>query len=185
MSYPSTGLRLRALMSVGFLWSAILCISLPTYCATATQPSSKHAQSTEHVFATDRQYCQRTLNAVDKLVRERFFDKDKASTIWPAAVNKYRPEILRSKNLQELSASINAALSELKTSHCEFLTSNDEMFYFLQTLFGDRPCGPARGPLMDYSGAITHGAVVRYVLDGSPAEAAGIRRADKLLLVEG
>jgi carboxyl-terminal processing protease len=172
-------------MRVGFLLWAILFTSLPAYCKTAAQSSPRAAQSTEHVFATDRQYCQRTLNAVDKLVRERFLDKDKASTVWPAAVNKHRSEILRSQNLQELSASVNAALGELHTSHCEFLTSNDEMFYFLQTLFGDRRSGKARGPLMDFSGAITHSAIIRYVLDGSPAEAAGMRRADKVLSVDG
>lgn len=124
---------------------------------------------------------------VQELVEKYFFDKSKLKT-WEEVSERRKSEILSSTNEIELAANINEALDELKASHTRFLTENDETYFFLKSVFAE---GGSRSPaLMSYSGAITGGVdcmgnEVRYVLDQSPAEKAGILPGDKILKVNG
>lgn len=129
------------------------------------------------------------LNDVDKLIREKFYSEKLASEVWPKARDKYKPAIENSRNLTELSTNINAALKELKSSHTQFVTINDETYYFLLSLFY-RNSNKITVPEMAFTGAITGGVdcqfdQVRYVLDGSPAQEAGLKIGDRILSVDG
>lgn len=137
-----------------------------------------------------QQFNQQTMDKVDELVKKHFYDP-KADKVWQATLALMKPKILASKDLAQLGENINEALHALNASHTQFVTTNDETFYFLHTLFAQRrqpKSGPP--PSIDYVGAITGGVhcprnQVRYVLDGSPAAAAGIKQGDSIVSVNG
>jgi len=139
-------------------------------------------------LATTRKENEILLDKVDLFVRKNFYDPELVKTGWIPALKTNREEILRSKNLVELFKSMNKTMAALKSSHCEFATCNDEIFYFLRDLFGQ--FNPQLRVAIDYVGFVT-GAPrfadnqVRYVLDGSPAETAGLEVGDEIKSVEG
>jgi carboxyl-terminal processing protease len=140
-------------------------------------------------YTVTRQDCQKALTRVDQLVREHFYNASISSTAWPQYLAKHRQEILAARNLKELSEKMNAALKVLKSSHCEFSTTNDEIYYFLNSMFAVFN-KKIHSPTMNFTGAITGGVncqrnQVRYIIDGSPAQVSGIRIGDEILTVGG
>ncbi len=140
-------------------------------------------------FYTNTNYNRKILEKLDKIVSKRLYSKTLSDTVWKDAIIKQQNEILKSKNLKELHTSIGAAMTELKSSHCNFVTTNDEMYHFLHSLFADFNKKVDRGKT-DYVGFATGGKPfaenqVRYVLDGSPAAKAGLEIGDRIVKVEG
>lgn len=138
---------------------------------------------------TDSAYCKKIMRSVDKIVRSDFYNADVAENVWPKALASCKAEILSSKTLMELNRSINNALHQLNSSHCEFVTANDERFHFLHTLFATFSPKLKTAPV-EFTGFVTGDCgfdenQVRYVLDASPASRAGIRVGDKILTVNG
>lgn len=125
---------------------------------------------------------------VNSTILESFYSKEISKNVWPHALDNQKEKILAAKNLIELSEGLNSAIAELKTSHCRFLTINDDTFYFLNSLFHVHRNEPKS--ICVFPGFITGGVgfdtdTVRFVLDGSPAAKAGILVADKILTVNG
>ncbi len=150
-----------------------------------------HSRCNEQYRVTP-EYCKTTLDKIDSIVRQNFYDATVASTVWPSAVAKMRPAIESSKNLQDLADNINLLVAELHSSHCQFTTVNDETFYFLHSLFGDylHRKHHREPPKIDFTGAITGGVnakfkQVRYILDDSPASHAGLEIGDEIVSVNG
>lgn len=138
---------------------------------------------------TDAAYNKRIMRAIDKIVRGNFYDAQVAEKVWPPALASCKADILKSKNLMELNHSINKAIAALKSSHCEFVTANDERFHFLHTLFSTFNPKIGTKPI-EYTGFVTGDCgfdenQVRYVLDAGPAARAGIKIGDKILSVDG
>jgi len=136
---------------------------------------------------TDRNYNKMVLDRVDKIVRKHFYDHDLVTSAWIPALENNREKILASKNLVDLFNSINSTLAALKSSHTEFNTSNDEIFYFLHDMFGR--WNPKMTVPGDYVGLMTgppRFAVdrVRYVVDDSPAAKAGLQVGDRIVSVD-
>jgi carboxyl-terminal processing protease len=141
------------------------------------------------LFLVSKSDAARIMNKVDELVSKRIYDVGLSNNVWPKALQAEKAKILASTNLQELSDAVNAAIHELKSSHCQFVTINDETFYFLHSLFSSFDKKLAV-PKMDYTGVITGGVKskldqVRYVVDGGPGDLAGLRRGDRILAVDG
>jgi len=155
-------------------------------CSTVTLEALAQSLIDEPVTS---EFNTKVLEQVDALVQKSFYDA-KAMPTWAAALAKYRKQIVESKTLSTLDLHLNKLLRELKVSHTQFVTTNDEAYYFLRTLFGSRTGKKSVLPLIDYVGAITGGVncartQVRYVLDGSPAETAGIKIGDEIVSVNG
>lgn len=149
--------------------------------AVAAAPSIDEPVTTE--------FNKTTFDKVDGLVQKHFYTAS-GLPAWKHAVNENRSEILGSKTISALDANINKTLASLHSSHTQFVTTNDETFYFLKTLFASRSKKQKQVPMIDFVGAITGGVTsaphqVRYVLDGSPAQQAGIRIGDEILSVNG
>jgi carboxyl-terminal processing protease len=147
---------------------------------TAGAPSS---------FFVNKTYATQILHDVDKMIAEQFYSEKLAKEVWPQARERHRAAIENSKDLTELSNNINAALKELKSSHTQFVTINDETYYFLLSLFYRR-ANNFHIPEMAFTGAITGGVdctfdQVRYVLDSSPAQEAGVKIGDQIVSVAG
>ncbi|HEY9714644.1 MAG TPA: S41 family peptidase [Chroococcales cyanobacterium] len=139
-------------------------------------------------FAISQGECARVLARVDAITRKHFYDAKLAGQPWAAAVKAKRAGILQARNLRQLKERITDLLSVLHSSHCEFVTINDEEFYFLKSLFASFSHNQSVIKI-DYTGAVTGGPgcrfdQVRYVLNGSPAERAGIKCGDTIKNVD-
>lgn len=92
------------------------------------------------------------------------------------------------KSREALSKAINKALTALKSSHCQFVTDDDEIYYFLISLFkslAHKPSDKIAVPGFVCGGAGFDSKQVRYVLDGSPAHVQGIQTGDQILSLNG
>jgi carboxyl-terminal processing protease len=139
-------------------------------------------------FDVHRHDAENYANKVNQIIQKDFYNPALGKAAWEA-LDLNRNNILGSRNLRELSDRINGPLKELQSSHCQFVTENDEAFYFLHSLFGLLN-KKIPNPKMDFTGITTGGAgmpfnMVRYVLDGSPAALAGVRRGDVIAGVNG
>lgn len=157
-----------------------------------TPANSSAASKFARLNAVTPEFCKSTLETVDQLVEKEFYNPAQLPE-WRKVLAHERPTILASKSLVELDQHINKLISTLHSSHCQFVTLNDETYFFLKSLFNrtrkstkpnDTP------PKIDYIGAVTGGVncqanQVRYVLDASPAAAAGIKPGDIVLSVNG
>jgi carboxyl-terminal processing protease len=144
-------------------------------------------------------YARSIARKVNALVSKEFFDAAIAEGPWKAAYEqlceRLKDEKTAPKTLIELDKSINQALQSLKTSHSQFETLNDETFFFLHSLFGTinkrfRTGPHAWGRPITCTGLATGGCgfddnQIRYVLDGSPADKAGLLVGDRIKRVDG
>lgn len=156
---------------------------------TKSSSYGKAPEGLSPTFYIDGKYSRKILNDVDAVVCKRLYSKKLADTAWKTGVQKNREAILNSKNLRDLHNSVNAALAELKSSHCNFVTVNDEMYHFLHALFADFNKKMSKGKA-DCVGFVTGGAPfdenqVRYILNGGPAAKAGLQIGDKIIKVNG
>lgn len=155
-----------------------------------TQEASTAApQSAQELYAVDSEYARKVFEQIDTTINKEFFDANLATESWPSIAAHHRNGILESTNLKELSDRINAALAELKVSHTQFITINDETFYFLKNLFASFQKN-IKNPIGEYLGIGLGGPgfrenQVRYVLDASPAVTAGVKRGDTLKSLDG
>lgn len=136
---------------------------------------------------TNRGYNQQVLDRVDRIVRKHFYNHDLVTSLWVPALEHNREKILAGKNLVELFNSINSTLAALKSSHTEFATSNDEIFYFLHDLFGRWNAKlTVPGDFVGFMTGPPRFAVdrVRYVVDASPAAKAGMQAGDRIISVD-
>lgn len=144
------------------------------------------------IWKVDRAYAEKIFNKIDELVQKQFYDAAASKQKWPPIAAEHKESILKASNIAELSSAINAALTKMNTSHTQYVTANDETFFFLKALFAPaqkRP--PSKKELAaDFAGFITGGVdyqsnEVRYVLDGTPAFLAGMLRGDRVVSVDG
>ncbi len=170
------------ILVVSIVW---LCLSHACLAKSGKAPGARSSAVSQAVTPA---YCAQVLTKVDSIVRKNFVDAKVATVEWPAAVKQHKKAILSSTNIVELGERMNALIKTLHTSHCEFATANDEIGYFLRSLFCQ--FGKKHAPLIAFTGAITGGVncgrrQVRYVLDGSPAAASGILPGDEIIAVDG
>lgn len=140
-------------------------------------------------FYIDSKYSKKILEKTDAVVCKRLFSKRLADTVWKDALKRQYETIVDSKNLRDLGLAMSVPFAALKSSHCNFVTINDEMYHFLHSLFSDFNKKLNKGKI-DYVGFVTGSAgfddnQVRYVLTDSPAAKAGIEIGDRILKVNG
>jgi carboxyl-terminal processing protease len=153
----------------------------------ATHAPAKVPTKLPQSFYIDGTYNRVVVRKVDDAIANKLYSKKLAQTVWKDALKKNFANIVSSRNMQELSSSMGAVFAELHTSHCNFVTTNDEMYYFLHALFGDFNRKLRKGKV-DYVGCFIGGQPfernqVRYILDGSPAAKAGLQIGDRVLKV--
>ncbi|MBS1953685.1 MAG: hypothetical protein JST89_05860 [Cyanobacteria bacterium SZAS-4] len=133
-------------------------------------------------------YCQKILSKVDQLISKNLYSADIAKNEWMKARAEFGKKIVESKTIMDLDQWLNAAIKKMHVSHCQFVTTNDETFYFLNALFSrfnNKPKGK-----MDFTGVICGGNglpfnQVRYIIDGSPGEQSKFVVGDKIITVSG
>lgn len=155
---------------------------------SSTKPPGGSAQ-TDFDLRVNPEYCQKTLNQVDQIISKHLYSAEIAKNEWPKAKSQFTKKIVESKTLMEFDTSLNDAIKKLHSSHCQFVTINDETYYFLNALFSrfDHKLKPT---IMDYTGVVCGGGglpanQVRYIVDGSPGEQAKFEVGDKVWTVSG
>lgn len=139
----------------------------------------------------------RLLDTIVETVERDFHDKNLLREVdWRARLAASRAEIVGAETLADAAARINALLAELKTSHTAFYTPDEVEYYILLDIVG--AAGSAdllatrfwgSGPSYPGIGAFTTRLGTRHfvdaVLEGSPADRAGLRFGDEVVSVDG
>ncbi|HEY9859384.1 MAG TPA: S41 family peptidase [Candidatus Obscuribacterales bacterium] len=129
-------------------------------------------------------------------VNEHFFDPKFNGVGWKATRNKYRPLVAQASSMETAANVINQMLSELQTSHTRFYTNSEPAYYQLLGIFKSDalwrqlrkffPDGKVEYPGIGiFTQEINGQTFISAILDGSPAEKAGLQVGDRLLSVEG
>ncbi|HJZ33052.1 MAG TPA: S41 family peptidase [Hyphomicrobiaceae bacterium] len=137
-------------------------------------------------------------DAVVERIGKSFWDKELiASSGWERRAAEVRPNVLAAPTREAAAGRINALLAELKTSHTGLFTPDDVEYYILLDVFS----GSSR--IRDFVAQHFWGSGVSYagvglfsvntdgrdfvdaILEGSPADRAGIKVGDEVLSVDG
>jgi carboxyl-terminal processing protease len=161
-----------------------IAVTLASDFAVALDPSTREARV-------------ETLAAITARLRTNFYSQDVLNRVDIEALSTARrDDLVNAPTDAEFAAGINALLGELKVSHTGFLTPDDVDYYVLADVFrNSRPMAPlleqAFGagvrPWFAGVGLFTARIDGRHhadlVLDGSPADKAGLRVGDEIVSV--
>jgi len=138
-----------------------------------------------------------TFESVWQAVRDRFYDPRYNGLDWPAVRERYLPDVQRATSQNSLARIINAMLSELHASHTRFYTPDEPEYYQLADIFvgalrgrglqrafpDDRISYPGIG-IISHSDATGRNTITA-VIDGTPAQQAGLHAGDEIVAANG
>ena len=115
-----------------------------------------------------------------RAARDRFYDRGYNGVDWEAALARHRPAAADARSRAELHAVVESMLGELGASHAAVLERD---------VYALRVAPEVRGtPVLQYGLTLVEGEgglFVSEVLVGGPAEAAGVRRGDRIVAIDG
>jgi carboxyl-terminal processing protease len=180
---------------------ATVVLLLP-FCCTGLRPAG--AEERAPAVHAEPQWDWKTaelaklFDAVVETIDQKFFDEALLKRLdWPARAQALRPSVLSAPDTQVAARLINALLSELKTSHTALYTPDEYLYYILlDILRGDGESADlvarrfwGSGPYYPGIGAFTRQVEDRHfvdgILEGSPADRAGLKYGDEILAVDG
>ncbi len=127
----------------------------------------------------------REYDAITSVVTDKFYDRTFRSLNWPSRVAAYRKRVACGADAKSVARVVNALLSELHASHTGVYTADQLDYWALESIFS----GNLDAFKINVSGiwpGLEEGHwYARYVLPGSPAEAAGVRLGDALISLNG
>ncbi|MCP3471745.1 S41 family peptidase [Bradyrhizobium sp. CCGUVB1N3] len=138
-----------------------------------------------------------TFESVWQTVRERFYDPRHNGLDWPAVRERYLLDVQRATSQDSLARVINTMLSELHASHTRFYTPDEPEYYQLADIFAGAlqrrglqrafPDGHISYPGIGILSRLeaTGRNVITGVIDGTPAQEAGLRAGDETIAVNG
>jgi carboxyl-terminal processing protease len=188
-------LRMHALLAAGLV---LACVAVP-WAPWAAQwtPSTARAEAPAAQVSTGSDFG-KLFDAVVEKTGKDFWDKARLAEVgWDKRVAEARPSVVDAPNLEEAARRINALLGEIKSSHTNLLTPDDVDYYILLAVFGgaDMPqqerderfwgAGVTYAGIGHFSTRIDGRDFVDAVLEGSPAECAGLKVGDEILAVDG
>jgi carboxyl-terminal processing protease len=141
---------------------------------------------------------QELYDTVVDVVTRRFVDEPRLRKVdWPSRARAMRGSVLAAGSAEEAARRINALLAELDTSHTGLYTPDEYRYYITLDVLRDVP-GVAglvsekfwsTGPYFPGIGAFTtrmgDGHFIDGILEGSPADKAGLKLGDEILSVDG
>jgi carboxyl-terminal processing protease len=181
--------------------AAVALLAFVTFFATAalTGLLAQEAPSSEPGAAQERtENFGQLFDAVVDRVGKSFWDKERLASIgWERRAADVRQSVVEAPSREEAARRINALLGELKTSHTGLLTPDDVEYYILLDVFsrsrgvkkqliGERfRTGVRYAGIGIFSVRIDGRDYVDAVLEGYPAERAGIKAGDEIVNVDG
>jgi carboxyl-terminal processing protease len=128
-------------------------------------------------------------------VNDNFFDPNFNGVNWQQIKSRYAPLAAKTHSREEMAVVINQMLAELNTSHTHLYTQAEPAYYQIAGIFRDyiikdlKPYLPQEK--LEYTGIgiytqeIEEKTFIKAILNGSPAEKAGLKIGDRLIKVEG
>jgi carboxyl-terminal processing protease len=120
-----------------------------------------------------------------KLVKDRFYTASLNGLDWKKVGEKYRAHLPEVKTEEEFQDLVNKMLAELHASHTEFFTKDEIEYSMLPSVL----IGDLQAHQVEHIGVMGRQVGKEYlvasVMEGGPAEQAGIQSGDRLLSVEG
>jgi len=172
--------------------------------ASLSAPSVRYVQGAEALSVEARGQWEKDVDVaklydtVVETIDQRFYDEGILKKLdWRARAQALRPSVVSAATAQDAARQINELLSELKTSHTGLFTPDDYEYYILLDVVG---LGPevaglmsrrfwGTGPYYPGIGAFTRRVEGRHfvdgILEGSPADRAGLKYGDEILSVDG
>jgi C-terminal processing protease CtpA/Prc len=138
-----------------------------------------------------------TFESVWQTVRDRFYDLRHNGLDWLAVRERYLPDVQRATSQNSLARVINTMLSELHASHTRFYTPDEPEYYQLADIFvgalrrrglqrafpDGRISYPGIGIISGFEAAGRN--TITGVIDGTPAQQAGLRAGDEIIAADG
>jgi carboxyl-terminal processing protease len=138
-----------------------------------------------------------TFESVWQAVRDHFYDPRHNGLNWLAVRERYLPDVERATSERSVARVINAMLSELHASHTRFYTRDEPEYYQLADIFAGAlrrrglerafPDGrisyPGIGIISSSEANARH--TITAVIDGTPAQQAGLRPGDEIIAADG
>jgi carboxyl-terminal processing protease len=138
-----------------------------------------------------------TLESVWQTVRDRFYDPRHNGLDWLAVRERYLPDVGRATSQDAVARVINTMLSELHASHTRFYTPDEPEYYQLADIFvgalrrrglqrafpDGRISYPGIGIISGSEASVRN--TITAVIDGTPAQKAGLRRGDEVVTADG
>jgi carboxyl-terminal processing protease len=134
-------------------------------------------------------------NEVWETVRQRFYDPNLHGLDWAAIRERYWPTFLAASPGDGRAAVINAMLAELGASHTHYYIQDDPAYYQLADIFSGAlrrdlrrvfPTGEVTYPGIGiFTRADAGRLFVTGVIDGGPADRAGLLVGDEILAADG
>ena len=169
---------------------ALGCLAALGECSARGQPATSSA-------AASVQANQAALDEVWETVRDRFYDPHLHELDWPALRQRYLLLAASVASGEALAVVINTMLAELGASHTRYYTPEETAYYQLADIF----VGALRRRGLDRvfpSGEVTYPGIgvfthvddqgrtfITGVVEGSPAQRAGLLLGDQILSVDG
>lgn len=126
------------LPKIAFCKISILIYLQILFCLTCSTslPQQARAQESQTAGSINSDFAVSVVDKVNALVKERFFDQTLTKQVWLPQYPALKEQAAKCKTLNELTTLINSDLSKLKVSHTVFVSEEQEIFYFLHSLFG-------------------------------------------------
>jgi carboxyl-terminal processing protease len=163
-------------------------------------PAPVPAQEVPHaapVAASTGQDFGPLFDAVVETTAKSFWDKERLDAVdWPKLAAEARPDVLKAPSLDEAARRINVLLGKLKMSHTGLLTPDDVDYYVLLSVFGTSTLPREEADDRFWGAGVTYAGIgifsarvdgrdfVDLMLEGSPAERAGMKIGDEIVSVD-
>lgn len=126
-----------------------------------------------------------TFDKVANLVTQHFYDQTFRGLDWPQLVQRYRLKITPTSSDEHLESIMNELLATLKASHTEFVSSSDQEYWALKSIFSGRIDGAPINQIGAWFIQVNGKWFIKNVFNGGPASRAGLLAGDEILNVDG
>jgi carboxyl-terminal processing protease len=172
----------RAKPWLRLLTPALLAVLVLTGASALRAQEATRAPTDIEAVSTPAEFG-KLFDSVVETIQKSFFDAERLTQVgWAERARQVRQSVVEAPNLDEAARRINVLIAELKTSHTVLLTPDDIDYYILRGVFGRSR--PYAGIGM-FTVRIEGRDFADLVLEGYPADHAGIRVGDEIVSVDG
>ncbi len=157
----------------------LVCIALFAGCA-ATPSREEETKSKARKFDSLAIY-----DLTARTVDENFYDKTFRGLDWPDLVADFKERVGPNSTSAELKSTLNSLLGLLKASHTEFLTTSDQTYFALKSIFSHDIDGYPIYQIGAWFKKIDDHWFIRSIFKGLSSENDCLKPGDEIISVDG
>lgn len=151
----------------------------------AFQPSMPHLVFPETVAAVkqEKDDYEKVWASCAQAIRTRYYGRVSQKDKMESLLKVYEPKAKQAKSREEFNDILDNMIADFKDSHFDFLTKDDQGYYCMDGFRGE-----AAEPMPNIGAWFKRaddGYTVTMVLEGMPADEAGIRKGDVITKIDG